>query len=125
MRSRLNPGRSYLPLPKEYWYDNLSGLGTFNHLVKLGETRQFRLVTQVAGERYNEASESLDEIRFADGSSLAIREVRQMDDRRGYFSGTLAYEDNAPQHYVSDELTVAGQLRANNAQMLGNSHPYT
>lgn len=125
MRSRLNPGRSYLPLPKEYWYDNLSGLGTFNHLVKLGETRQFRLVTQVAGERFNEASESLDEIRFADGSSLAIREMRQMDDRRGYFSGTLAYEDNAPQHYVSDELTVAGQLRANNAQMLGNSHPYT
>lgn len=125
MRSRLNPGRSYLPLPKEYWYDNLSGLGSFNHLVKLGETRQLRIVTQAAGERYSEASESMDEIRFADGSSLTVREVRQMDDRRGYFSGTLAYEDNAPQRYVSDELTVAGQLRANNTQLLGNSHPYT
>ncbi len=125
MRSRLNPGRSYLSLPKEYWYDNLSGLGSFNHLVKLGETRQLRVVTQAAGERYNEASESMDEIRFADGTSLTIRESRTMDDRRGYFSGTLAYEDNAPQRYVSDELNVAGQLRTNNAQLLGNSHPYT
>lgn len=125
LRSRLNPGRSYLPLPKEYWYDNLSGLGSFHHLVKLGETRQFRFVTQAAGERYSEASDSMDEIHFADGSSLAVREVRQMDDRRGYFSGSFAYEDNAPQHYVSDELTVAGQLRANSTYLLGNSHPYT
>lgn len=125
MRSRLNPGRSYLPLPKEYWYGNLSGLASFNHLVKLDETRQMRIMAHAAGERYNEASESMDEIRFADGTSLTIRESRTMDDRRGYFSGTLAYEDNAPQRYVSDELTVAGQLRTNNAQLLGNSHPYS
>lgn len=124
MRSRLNPGLSYLSLPKEYWYNNLSGLGSFNHLVKLGETRQLRIVTHAAGERYNEASESMDEIRFADGTSLSIKESRTMDDRRGYFSGTLAYEDNAPQRYVSDELTVAGQLRSNNSQLLGNTRPY-
>lgn len=124
MRSRLNPGRSYLPLPKEYWYDNFSGLGSFNHLVKLSETRQLRVAAQVAGERYGETSESREEICFADGTSLAVKESRTMDDRRGYFSGTLAYEDNALLRYVIDEFSVAGQLRTNHTHLFGNTRPY-
>ena len=31
------PRRMFLTLPKDYWYDNLSGIGTFNHLKRLGE----------------------------------------------------------------------------------------
>ena len=123
-RSRLNPGRSYLSIPKEYWYDNLSGLGTFNHLVKTGEYSQLRIVTQVAGERYDEASGSLEEIRFADGTALSLTEDRTMTDRRGYFSGTAAYEDNAPLRYISDELSVAGQLRTVASALEGNRTAY-
>lgn len=124
LRSRLNPGRSYLSLPKEYWYDNLSGLGSFNHLVKLGETRQLRLTLQTAGERYNETSESREEIRFADGTSLEILENRTMTDRRGYFSGTAAYEDNGATRYISNEFSAAGQLRVNESVLQGGRNQY-
>ena len=124
LRSRLNPGRSYLSLPKEYWYDNLSGLGSFNHLVKLDETRQLRLALQAAGERYNETSESRDEVRFADGTSLEILENRSMTDRRGYFSGTAAYEDNGATRYISNEFSVAGQLRVNESALQGGRNQY-
>lgn len=124
LRSRLNPGRSYLSLPKEYWYDNLSGLGSFNHLVKLGETRQLRLALQTAGERYNETSESREEIRFADGTSLEILENRTMTDRRGYFSGTAAYEDNGATRYISNEFSAAGQLRVNESVLQGGRNQY-
>lgn len=123
-RSRLNPGRSYLSLPKEYWYDNLSGLGTFNHLVKTGEYAQLRIVTQVAGERYDESSRSLEEIRFADGTALSLTEDRTMTDRRGYFTGTAAYENNAPLRYVSDELSVAGQFRRVESSLEGQRTAY-
>ena len=124
LRSRLNPGRSYLSLPKEYWYDNLSGLGSFNHLVKLDETRQLRLSLQTAGERYNETSESRDEVRFADGTSLEILENRTMTDRSGYFSGTAAYEDNGSARYVSNEFSAAGQLRVNESALQGGRNQY-
>ena len=124
LRSRLNPGRSYLSLPKEYWYDNLSGLGSFNHLVKMGETRQLRLTLQTAGERYNETSESREEIRFADGTSLEILENRTMTDRRGYFSGTAAYEDNGATRYISNEFSAAGQLRVNESVLQGGRNQY-
>lgn len=124
LRSRLNPGRSYLSLPKEYWYDNLSGLGSFNHLIKLDETRQLRLALQAAGERYNETSESHDEIRFADGASLEILENRTMTDRRGYFSGMAAYEDNGAKRYISNEFSAAGQLRVNESALQGGRNQY-
>lgn len=123
-RSRLNPGRSYLSIPKEYWYDNLSGLGTFNHLVKTGEYSQLRVVTQVAGERYDETAGSQEEIRFADGTALILTETRTMTDRRGFFSGTVSFEDNAPGRYVSDELTLSGQLRTNVSSLDGNRTLY-
>ncbi len=124
LRSRLNPGRSYLSLPKEYWYDNISGLGSFNHLIKLDETRQLRLALQAAGERYNETSESHDEIRFADGASLEILENRTMTDRRGYFSGMAAYEDNGAKRYISNEFSAAGQLRVNESALQGGRNQY-
>lgn len=124
LRSRLNPGRSYLSLPKEYWYDNLSGLGSFNHLIKLDETRQLRLALQAAGERYNETSESHDEIRFADGASLEILENRTMTDRRGYFLGMAAYEDNGAKRYISNEFSAAGQLRVNESALQGGRNQY-
>lgn len=124
MRSRLDPGRSYLTLPKEYWYDNISGLGTFNHLVRTGEYSQMRIVTQVAGEHYDETSGSREEIRFADGTALELSQTRTMTDRRGFFSGTAAFEDNAPERYLSDEFTLSGQLRTNVSALDGNSTPY-
>lgn len=123
-RSRLNPGRSYLSIPKEYWYDNLTGLGTFNHLVKTGEYSQLRVVTQVAGERYDETAGSQEEIRFADGTALILTETRTMTDRRGFFCGTVSFEDNAPGRYVSDELTLSGQLRTNVSSLDGNRTLY-
>ena len=124
LRSRLNPGRNYLNLPKEYWYDNLSGLGSFNHLAKTSEYTQLRMAAQAAGERYGEAAESRDEIRFADGGALEITETRSMIDRRTLFAGALALESNAPRRYLSNELSVTGQLRDNASSLLGNRDNY-
>ena len=36
MRSELTPMRSTQELPQEFWYDNITGIGSFNHLHKTG-----------------------------------------------------------------------------------------
>lgn len=124
MNSRLNPGRRYLNLPKGYWYDNLSGLSSFNFLTKTGDYTQLRISAQAAAERYNESTERREEIFFADGSQLSVTESRALKDLRHYFSGTLSVEQNAPKKYILDELSVSGQFRTDDAALLGNRDNY-
>ena len=124
MNSRLNPGRRYLNLPKGYWYDNLSGLGSFNFLTKTGDYTQLRISAQAATEQYNEFTQRREEISFADGSNLSVTESRTLKDLRHYFSGTLCVEQNAPNKYIRDELSVSGQLRTDDAALLSNRDNY-
>lgn len=109
--SRLNPSRTVLPLPKEYWYDNLAGLGSFNHLRQTGENKQLRLSLQVAGERYSESMQSSETIDFGDGAAMVINENSTLQDDRYYASGKISHENNSEKHYISNELSFAGQLR--------------
>lgn len=125
LRSRLHPSRSFLPLPKSYWYDNLSGFGTFNHLIKIDDTQQLRLSGQAAAERFGQISESRDEIRFADGTTLEIIENQNMADRLGYFSASVAYENNSDRRYVNNAFSAVGQLRASQSELTGGEQPYT
>lgn len=117
--SRLNPSRTILPLPKEYWYDNLAGLGSFNHLRKTGENKQLRLSLQVAGERYSESMQNSETISFGDGAAMVINENSTLQDDRYYVSGKVSHENNSEKKYVSEELTFSGQLRNDDESVSG------
>ncbi len=117
--SKLNPSRTVLPLPKEYWYDNMAGLGSFNHLRKTGENKQLRLSLQMAGERYSESMQNSEAINFGDGAALVINENSTLQDDRYYVSGKVSHENNFEKKYVSEELTFSGQLRNDDESVSG------
>ena len=122
--SRLNPRRSHLQLPQEYWNDNLSGIASFNHLSKIGSDRELRISVQGAAERYKESSESTQTINFSDSDSLVIQETDQMRDTKYYVSGKVDYEKNASSQYIRNQLSFSGQLRDNDGSGNGYSQRY-
>ena len=122
--SELRPARSELPLPRRYWYDNLSGLGTLNHLFKINGQTQVKLSLNGAAERYREMSRSEEEIRFGEGDILTIREDRSLMDTRYYADLSGSLEHNAGDHYFRDEVMVAAQWR-DAFSALDHSSPYS
>lgn len=120
--SSLDPAFSSLPIPREYWYDNLSGIGTFNHLSKTGEYGKLRLSLNAAAEKYAEQSFSSETVRFDDGTSLTIDDRQEMTDRKYYLQGQVSYEDNGPTRYVSESFSVSGQLRSNLSDGVGRNN---
>lgn len=121
--SELRPARSELPLPRHYWYDNLSGLGTLNHLFKINEQTQVKLSLNGAAERYRENTRSKEEVRFSGQDALTIREDRSLQDTRYYVDLTASVEQNAGERYFRDEVRVAGQWR-DALSALDRSRPY-
>lgn len=109
----LNPSTSTLPIPKEYWYDNISGIATFNHLAKTGSHSQLRLNINAAAERYNEASSSSETITFDDGTTMTIDDHKSLTDRKNYFQGQVTYEENSTARFLSEAFSLSGQFRDN------------
>lgn len=112
LSSALNPSFSSLPFPREYWYDNLSGIATFNHLAKTGENTKLRLSFNAAAEKYVEQASSSETVCFEDGTSLTIDDRKSLTDRKYYFQGQATYEDNGPDRYLSESFSLSGQLRS-------------
>ncbi len=112
LSSALNPSFSSLPIPREYWYDNLSGIATFNHLAKTGENTKLRLSFNAAAEKYAEQASSSETVCFEDGTSLTIDDRKSLTDRKYYFQGQATYEDNGPDRYLSESFSLSGQLRS-------------
>lgn len=110
--SSLTPSFSTLPVPKEYWYDNLSGIATFNHLVKTGEHAKLRLSFNAAAERYTEQAFSSETVSFDDGASIIIDDAKSLTSRKYYFQGQAAFEENAPNRFLSESLSLSGQIRS-------------
>ena len=110
--SMLNPRRSPLAISKEFWYDNLSGIGSLNHLSKIGNTAQLRVSVNMAAERYDEQSVSGEEIRFPDGGVLSLVDRNSHTDDRYYMTGKMTYEKNAAKSFISDELSFSGELHS-------------
>ena len=120
--SRLNPVRTNMPLPREYWYDNISGIGSVNHLKKISDEKQLRYSLQAAAERCDESSSSTEEVTFDDGNTLAIREAKAQTDTKYYLCGKISYENNAVKGYVKNDLTFSGQLRGDSGDLTQGSH---
>lgn len=123
-QSRQNPSRSVLSIPQEYWFDNLSSIGSFNHLDKLWDDLQIRASLQLATEQYEEMSNSTEEVHFGGGESLFISENLSMADKKHYLSGKVAMEKNSADTYTLDELSFSGQLRDNESDLTGSSKAY-
>ena len=121
-QTRLNPSRTSLPLPQEYWYDNLSAIGSVNHLSRIDEDRQVRTSLQIAAEQYDESSSSAELISFGDGRSMSINEDYVYDDEKYYASGKISYENNSARKYVMNELSFSGQFRSNSKTISGSKN---
>lgn len=120
-QSRLNPTRTVLPIPQEYWYNNISGVASFNHLKKINDGLLLRGSLHIAGEKYSEESFSTEEIHFNEADSLIIEEDRRMTDTKYFFSGNFAIEKNSDSNYLSDIVTVSGQLRKDDGLLAGGA----
>ena len=120
--SALDPSFSSLPIPREYWYDNLSGIATFNHLSKTGEYGKLRLSLNAAAEKYAEQAFSSETVSFDNGSSLTIDDRKSLTDRKYYLQGQVSYEDNGPTRYVSESFSVSGQLRSDLSDGTGRNN---
>ncbi|MBR6414687.1 MAG: TonB-dependent receptor [Bacteroidales bacterium] len=118
-RSVLNPRRRVLSISQDYWYDNISGIGSFNHLSKVGPTTQVRLSVQVAAERYCEESFTGEEIHFSDGSRLSLEDEDRYTENRYFISAAASVEDNAPNRFLSDEFSFSGQIRSARSSVSG------
>lgn len=111
LTSRLNPSTITAPVPKEYWYDNLSVMGSFNHLKKVNDDLQIRSSMSVASESLSQSSLSSELISFTDGSSLSIDERKTLDESSHYLRGKVSAEKNSAKTYLYDELTFYGLMR--------------
>lgn len=111
--SRLNPRRTSPAIPQEYWYDNLSGVASFNHLSKIDDDRQLRFSLQSAAERYGEATLLTEKIDLPGDAPMTIEETEEMTDTKYYVAGKIGFENNSSRRYFKDELSFSGQLRDN------------
>lgn len=111
LSSSLTPSYSSLPIPKEYWFDNLSGIATFNHLAKTGEHAKLRLSLNAAAEKYLERKFSSETVRFDNGTSFTLDDEESLTSQKYYFQGQVAFEDNGPNRFLSESLSLSGQIR--------------
>ena len=109
--SSLNPSKIFLSLPREYWFDNLSGIASLNHIGKLGKESQFRVFAHVAGEKDNEEQQRREDIQLQDGTAIVISEKTSAADRKLYFNTGASIEKNTRKAFFSDKLSVSGQAR--------------
>ena len=121
-QTRLNPSRESLPLPQSYWYDNLSGIGSFNHLTRIDEDKQLRISAQLAAEEYNESSLSSEIINFGSGQSMSIIEDFSSEDIKYFASGKISYENNSTRRFVRNDLSFSGQIRKNSGAINGGNN---
>ncbi len=110
--SELNPSKNFLSLPREYWFDNLSGMASLNHIGRIGKESQFRVFAHLAGEKDCEDQRRRDEVQLQDGTSIVISEKTSASDRKLYFNTGASIEKNTRKAYFSDKLSISGQSRA-------------
>ena len=115
--SALNPSKGFLPLPKEYWFDNLSGIASLNHIGKVGKESQLRIFAHVAGEKDIDNLQRQEDIQLQDGTRIVISEETNAADKKGYFNTGACLEKNTRQKYLSDIFSVSGQIRTHESTL--------
>ncbi len=121
--TELRPLRTELPLPQRYWYDNLSGLGSLNHLVKTDNGLQVKAGMSVAAEHFREQSLTREEIRLGESETVVMEEDRDLEDKRYYADLSLALDRNDAKRYLSEEFRGAVQWR-DAVSALSRNNPY-
>lgn len=117
--SSLNPRKSILEFPYEYWYDNTSAITSLNHLQKAGEDIRVKGSATFGAENYSQSRDYEETIRFGDGTEMSITDNSSMTDRLRTGFGKVSVEKNTRKVFLSDEITLSGQLRRNRADMTG------
>ena len=121
--SSLNPRKSLIDLPHEFWYDNVSWTSTMNHLQRIKNDTQLRAAVTLGTENYEESRDRIETIRFEDNGSMVINDNSSMSDKLRMGFVKLDFEKNNRNVYLADEIMLSGQIRKNDSQMSG-SHGY-
>ena len=111
LASRLSPTRNHISLPEEYWFDNISGVASFNHLFRTGKNGHVKLRFGASGQKYNEVLTSTEEVRLPGGDGMSISEERLSEDKAGYVFGSVDYQLNSSSLYLDNDLSFSGQYR--------------
>lgn len=119
--SSLNPRKSHIDLPNEFWYDNVSWTSTMNHLQKIKDDAQLRAAVTLGAENYEESRDRIETVRFEDSGTMIIDDNSSMTDRLRMGFVKLDFEKNNRNVYLSDEIMLSGQLRKNESQMSGSN----
>ena len=122
LSSPLSRAFSTLPIPKGNWYDNLTGITSFNHLAKMGEHSKLRVSLHAAAEKHAEKSVTSEIIHFDDGNSMTIEDDKLLTSRKYYFQGRATYEDNGPKRFLSESFSVTGQIRGDLSEGSGRNN---
>lgn len=123
-RSSLFPKRNSHELPKEYWYDNLSGMGSLNHLQAFENDIQMRLSMQIATEKYSELSGYHEIINTGDGNDITIKQDSHLTDNVYFITGTLSFEKNTENRFWTNDLQISGQYRNDVGYSAGKNNDY-
>ncbi len=118
--TNLNPRKSLIDLPHEFWYDNVSWTSTMNHLQRLKNDIQLRTAVSLGSENYEETIDRIETVRFEDSGTMIINDNSSMMDklRMGFIK--LNIEKNNRKVFLSDEIMMSGQIRRNDSQMSGS-----
>ena len=119
LQTMLSPGRLLLPLPKEYWFDNISGIGSVNTLRRLGNDSFIRFYIQMGAESLNERKTSSESVVLPDGGELTITDNDTRKDALFFISGGAYYEYNGLKRFLSDHLSYSIQIRDVNSVLDG------
>lgn len=116
----LNPRKSLIDLPHEFWYDNVSWTSTINHLQRLKDDIQLRTAVSLGSENYEESRDKVETVRFEDSGTMIINDNSSMTDRLRMGFVKLNLEKNNLKVFLSDEIMLSGQIRRNDSQMSGS-----
>lgn len=107
----LSPINNPLNLPQMYWYDNLTGLLSINHLTKTGKDGQLKFQFHAAAEKYKEEGFSVEMVHLPGQDIIQIEEGKQITDTKYYFSALADYAKNTASLFLENEFSISGQLR--------------
>ncbi len=120
----LSPRMPQMTIPKEYWFDNISGVASLNHLNKIGNDSQLRLSVQGALQKQMSKSVVQEDIVFADGTGMTIREDDSIDEKVSYLALNAGYEHNSSKKFIENRFSMSGQVR-DYGSFLDSENPYT
>ena len=122
--SDITPDAFFVDLPKILWYDNLSGIGTFNHLQSIGENLQMRNNVSISAEGSGNNT-IINERIIVDGTQEVVVDQSDKSHNNVYcFDVATDFEKNSGKLYFIDNINVSGQYYLSSSESYGGNQTF-